>query len=50
MVFDETVPPTYTIVDPRDGSIVASGKRDAWNAPIPDPGGAPRVYLCLPDL
>jgi hypothetical protein len=50
MVFDDTVPLTYTIVDPRDGSVVATGKRDTPTSPIPDPGGAPRVYLCLPDL
>jgi len=50
MVFDDTVPLSYTIVDPRDGSVVATGKRDTPTSPIPDPGGAPRVCLCLPDL
>jgi hypothetical protein len=48
MVFDDTVPLGYTIVDPRDGTVVATGKRSVWNEPIPDGGGAPRVYLCVP--
>jgi hypothetical protein len=47
MVIDDTVPLSYTIVDPRDGSVVASGKRDTPSAPLPDAGGAPRVYICL---
>jgi hypothetical protein len=46
-VFDETVPLHYRIVDPRDGSLVATGKRDSPRDPLPDPGGAPRVYICL---
>jgi hypothetical protein len=49
-VFDDTVPLGYTIVDPRDGSVVARGRREAPGDVIPDPGGAPRVYICLPDL
>jgi hypothetical protein len=49
-VFDETVPLNYRIVDPRDGSVVATGMRDSPSDVLPDPGGAPRVYLCLPDL
>ena len=50
-VFDDTVPLNYTIVDPRDGSVVAHRQSATRrSAVIPDPGGAPRVYLCLPDL
>jgi hypothetical protein len=48
-VFDDTVPLTYTIVDPRTGSVVTTGKRASPTDVIPDAGGAPRVYLCLPD-
>lgn len=47
MVFDDTVPLNYTIVDPRDGSVVATGRRDTPRSPLPDAGGAPRVYICL---
>ncbi|GAA1599465.1 hypothetical protein GCM10009804_65090 [Kribbella hippodromi] len=47
MVFDGSVPLAYTIVDPRDGAIVAAGERDTPQTPIPGPGGAPRVYICL---
>jgi uncharacterized protein DUF4038 len=43
-------PLPYRIVDPRDGTVVATGKRDTPRDPIPDPGGAPRVYICLADL
>jgi len=46
-VFDDTVPLNYTIVDPRDGSVVATGRRDTPGSPLPDAGGAPRVYICL---
>lgn len=49
-VIDDTVPLNYTIFDPRNGSVVATGKRDLPTDPIPDPGGAPRVYLCLADM
>jgi hypothetical protein len=50
MIFDETIPLGYRIVDPRDGSVVATGKRDTPQDLIPDPGGAPRVYICAADL
>ncbi|TDD21004.1 DUF4038 domain-containing protein [Kribbella turkmenica] len=50
MVFDDTVPLAYTIVDPRDGAVVTTGKRDSTHDPLPDPGGAPRVYICRADL
>jgi hypothetical protein len=46
-VFDDTVPLDYRVVDPRDGSLVAEGRRDSATDPIPDGGGAPRVYICL---
>jgi hypothetical protein len=49
-VFDDDVPLPYRIVDPRDGSVVATGKRDSPRDPLPDPGGEPRVYICLADL
>ena len=49
MVFDDSVPLDYRIVDPRDGSVVAVGVRESSRDPIPDPGGAPRVYICLAD-
>ncbi|MFI7060304.1 DUF4038 domain-containing protein [Kribbella sp. NPDC050124] len=49
-VFDDDVPLPYTIVDPRDGSVVATGKRDSPRAVLPDAGGQPRVYICLADL
>jgi hypothetical protein len=49
-VFDDTVPLPYRIVDPRDGSVVATGKRESPRAPLPDPGGAPRIYICSADL
>ena len=44
-VFDDTVPLAYTIVDPRNGSVVTTGRRASPTDMIPDPGGAPRVYL-----
>ncbi|GAA1546044.1 DUF4038 domain-containing protein [Kribbella lupini] len=47
MVFDDSVPLSYRIVDPRDGSVVATGRRDTPGDPLPDAGGAPRVYICL---
>ena len=50
MIFDDTIPLGYRIVDPRDGSVVATGKRDSPRDVIPDAGGAPRVYICLADL
>jgi hypothetical protein len=50
MVFDDSIPLPYRIVDPRDGSVVATGKRDSPRDPLPDPGGEPRVYICLADL
>jgi len=49
-VFDDTVPLGYRIVDPRDGSVVATGRRRSPTDPLPDPGGAPRVYICLAGL
>lgn len=50
MLFDDWVPLGYRVVDPRDGSVVATGRRESARDPLPDPGGAPRVYICLPDL
>lgn len=49
-VFDATVPLGYRIVDPRDGSVVATGRRESPTDPLPDPGGEPRVYICLAGL
>jgi len=43
---DEQWPLRYRIVDPRTGELVGDGRRaDSWD-PIPDHGGAPRVYVC----
>jgi hypothetical protein len=47
LVFDDTVPLDYRIIDPRDGSLVAAGCRSSPQDPVPDPGGAPRIYICL---
>jgi hypothetical protein len=47
---DDTIPLGYRIVDPRNGSVVATGKRDSPRDPLPDPGGEPRVYICAADL
>ncbi len=40
------VPLPYRVVDPRTGRITATGVRATPGSPVPDPGGAPRVYLC----
>ncbi|MDT0322750.1 apiosidase-like domain-containing protein [Streptomyces millisiae] len=42
----EAIPLPYRVVDPRTGEITGSGVRENHQAPVPDPGGAPRVYLC----
>jgi Protein of unknown function (DUF4038) len=42
----EGVPRRYRVVDPRTGEVVAAGERESDLAPVPDPGGAPRVYIC----
>jgi hypothetical protein len=47
-ITDPDVPLEYRVVDPRTGDTVATGRRRAVTDPIPDPGGAPRIYLCLP--
>ena len=44
----DDVPPYYRIVEPRNGEVVASGKR-APGQSLRDPGGALRVYLCTSD-
>ena len=43
---DQEWPLSYRIVDPRTGEQVGRGRREHPFDPIPDPGGAPRVYLC----
>jgi hypothetical protein len=55
MVMDKDLPKHYRIVDPRNGEVVATGVRDgsqtldigaaARMEIIPDPGGAPRLYI-----
>lgn len=45
MIFGDTVPLHYRVVDPRTGAILSSGVR-ALNAAIPDDGGGPRIYIC----
>ena len=46
-LFGEEVPLPYRVIDPRTGEVVAEGVRPAHNAPIPDSGEGPRVYICL---
>jgi Protein of unknown function (DUF4038)/Domain of unknown function (DUF5060) len=46
-VRDDSVPFDYRIIDPRTGKVVASGTRRSVSEPITDPGGAPRVYICV---
>jgi hypothetical protein len=43
------IPRRYRVLDPRTGEVVASGERESPDAPVPDPGGAPRVYICCAD-
>ncbi|WP_369051905.1 apiosidase-like domain-containing protein [Kineococcus terrestris] len=40
------VPRAYRVLDPRTGEVVAEGVREHDDSPVPDPGGAPRVYVC----
>ena len=46
LFFGDGVPRPFRVIDPRDGRIVREGIRESARAPIPDPGGEPRVYLC----
>ena len=46
-VRDDTVPLDYHVVDPRTGDVVAAGTRPTHADLIPDPGGAPRVYIAF---
>jgi hypothetical protein len=46
IISDHDVPLTYRVVDPRTAEVVARGRRSHALDPIPDPGGAPRVYIC----
>ncbi len=41
----DEVPRRYRVVDPRTGRVVRTGVRGG-DDPIPDEGGAPRVYIC----
>jgi hypothetical protein len=34
------------VVDPRTGETVREGVRATAAEPVPDEGGAPRVYIC----
>jgi hypothetical protein len=36
----------YRVVDPRTGETVREGVRAGDGDPVPDEGGAPRVYIC----
>jgi hypothetical protein len=47
---DEPLPLNYRVVDPRDGAVVAQGRRAHPKDPIPDPGGEPRVYICCDEM
>lgn len=47
IISDHPIPMTYRVVDPRDGRVVASGRRAHARDPIPDEGGEPRVYICF---
>ena len=40
------VPSRYWLVDPRDGSVVASGSCPGDGGTIADSGGAPRLLIC----
>ncbi|WP_406449203.1 DUF4038 domain-containing protein [Streptomyces sp. NBC_01622] len=40
------VPLPYRVVDPRTGATVREGVRATAGDPVPDEGGAPRVYIC----
>jgi hypothetical protein len=42
-------PMAYRVIDPRTGELVRQGRRTGPLDPVPDPGGAPRVYLCTDD-
>ncbi|MFJ9376510.1 DUF4038 domain-containing protein [Streptomyces sp. NPDC101455] len=42
----ENVPLPYRVVDPRTGETVREGVRATAVEPVPDEGGAPRVYIC----
>jgi hypothetical protein len=46
-VRDDTVSLDYRVVDPRTGEVVAAGTRATHSDPIPDPGGAPRIYISM---
>ncbi len=39
------IPLHYKTFDPRTGRLVAEGDRADADAPVPDPGGAPRVFV-----
>lgn len=43
---DARIPRHYRVVDPRTGEVVREGVGRAPDEPIPDEGGAPRVYIC----
>ncbi|MGW5239341.1 apiosidase-like domain-containing protein [Monashia sp. NPDC004114] len=47
-ITDPDVPLEYRVVDPLTGDTVRSGHRASATDPIPDPGGAPRIYISLP--
>ena len=49
IMFDDTVPLRYRVVDPRNGQVVREGKRASAREWIPDEGGAPRLYICCDD-
>jgi hypothetical protein len=40
------LPRAYRVVDPRTGKVVATGVRETGDAPIPDHGAGPLVYIC----
>ncbi|WP_225848671.1 DUF4038 domain-containing protein [Streptomyces sp. HPF1205] len=42
----DLIPRAYRIVDPRSGELLAEGRREAADDPIPWAEGAPAVYIC----
>jgi hypothetical protein len=49
-IYGEQVPQRYRVIDPRTAAVVGEGMRASADDLIPDPGGAPRVYICAEGL
>ncbi len=45
--FGDNVPLEYRMLDPRTGKVVAEGVRRGPGDTIVDPGGEPRLYICV---